>query len=139
MEARTNLAHNAAPLVTCEALMCRLPGITLDPDASDANGRVAVSLAVHEDTYGHGSGALTTSNGSIPTAMLCNATITTAGWERHVQAKATRKPTQVTSDNLPWIASKQQWLLTATIADALRSSPSLDGWTGPATAATPAP
>jgi DNA polymerase-3 subunit delta' len=24
MEARTNLAHNAAPLVTCEALMCRL-------------------------------------------------------------------------------------------------------------------
>ena len=24
MEARINLAHNAAPLVTCEALMCRL-------------------------------------------------------------------------------------------------------------------
>jgi DNA polymerase-3 subunit delta' len=24
MEARTNLAHNAAPLLTCEALMCRL-------------------------------------------------------------------------------------------------------------------
>jgi DNA polymerase-3 subunit delta' len=24
MDARTNLAHNAAPLVTCEALMCRL-------------------------------------------------------------------------------------------------------------------
>jgi len=24
MEARTNLAHNAAPLVTCEALMCTL-------------------------------------------------------------------------------------------------------------------
>jgi DNA polymerase-3 subunit delta' len=24
MEARTSLAHNAAPLVTCEALMCRL-------------------------------------------------------------------------------------------------------------------
>jgi DNA polymerase-3 subunit delta' len=24
MEARTKLAHNAAPLVTCEALMCRL-------------------------------------------------------------------------------------------------------------------
>jgi DNA polymerase-3 subunit delta' len=24
MEARTNLAHNAAPLVTCEALMCQL-------------------------------------------------------------------------------------------------------------------
>jgi DNA polymerase-3 subunit delta' len=24
MEARTNLAHNAAPLVTCEALMCKL-------------------------------------------------------------------------------------------------------------------
>jgi DNA polymerase-3 subunit delta' len=24
MEARTNLSHNAAPLLTCEALMCRL-------------------------------------------------------------------------------------------------------------------
>ena len=24
MDARTNLAHNAAPLVTCEALMCQL-------------------------------------------------------------------------------------------------------------------
>jgi DNA polymerase-3 subunit delta' len=24
MEARTNLAHNAAPLLTCEALMCQL-------------------------------------------------------------------------------------------------------------------
>jgi DNA polymerase-3 subunit delta' len=24
MDARINLAHNAAPLVTCEALMCRL-------------------------------------------------------------------------------------------------------------------
>jgi DNA polymerase-3 subunit delta' len=24
MEARTNLAHNAAPLLTCEALFCRL-------------------------------------------------------------------------------------------------------------------
>jgi DNA polymerase-3 subunit delta' len=24
MDARTNLAHNAAPLVTCEALMCHL-------------------------------------------------------------------------------------------------------------------
>jgi DNA polymerase-3 subunit delta' len=24
MDARTNLAHNAAPLVTCEALMCTL-------------------------------------------------------------------------------------------------------------------
>jgi DNA polymerase-3 subunit delta' len=24
MEARTNLAQNAAPLITCEALMCRL-------------------------------------------------------------------------------------------------------------------
>jgi DNA polymerase-3 subunit delta' len=26
MDARTNLGHNAAPLVTCEALMCQLAG-----------------------------------------------------------------------------------------------------------------